>query len=652
MYITSAINGAITAAVGNNASFTPTSVQGLLMWHNENGISEVQNNVTFNTPAALSGIATTTTSQADGLGGTSGVLFAEDATAGGHYFYCGQTFSFTSGATITLTLYLKSNGRDVVLIEGAGMSFYFNISTRAVVSGSSQPTSISCSDGANGYVKVVMTKTNATTNLSQLTFYMADNSPNYIYTGDGSSGMYVSNVSATYTVSGKVGKWLDQSGNNNHFYNLLQNAGPDYSTSDSDFNGKPSITFNGVNTNITAADVTFDDFTLFLVHTPASNSGYLWSRLEGPATYDTLYSDSSSSYYTGRGAYVSASNVNGRWLKGNITQGCQVLRRRFSERSDNFVYINGVKCHNIETTNQDPSGSATGDITLSGTPGTGLMCNYKVAEVILYNRKLTDLECSQVEAYLYNKYNMKAQAPSVFSDLAAWYDADTGITLSGSNVTQWNDLSGNGNHLVSDGGYDPEYITNSSSFGNAVRFSEAGATRLKSTSTFDFSTGQTYFIVYKLDSMKNYQGLMRFGTDYVAGNSINIYSNSSEQLIWYGNQTSFFYLDISLSQSYTTYGSGVAQMLSCSVTDGVTNTKRLWVNRSEIGTFGGDVGTWSTYPTGFYYFAGGGYGSGSSVMDGEIAEIIVYDRQLDLNEHEAVLKYLAAKHNITDDGHA
>jgi hypothetical protein len=56
---------------------------------------------------------------------------------------------------------------------------------------------------------------------------------------------------------------------------------------------------------------------------------------------------------------------------------------------------------------------------------------------------------------VYNKLNIVLGAPTVgsvlpsdFLNLRQWLKADSGITLNAGNVASWNDLSGNGNHMV------------------------------------------------------------------------------------------------------------------------------------------------------------------------------------------------------------
>jgi hypothetical protein len=95
----------------------------------------------------------------------------------------------------------------------------------------------------------------------------------------------------------------------------------------------------------------------------------------------------------------------------------------------------------------------------------------------------------------------------------AWYDAaDTStISLSGSNVTQWNDKSGNGYHLTQ--GTDsrrPQSGTRTMNTRNVLDYSENVDTLVASTAanwTFlSNSTGSTAFIVWEIDTLPSVLG--------------------------------------------------------------------------------------------------------------------------------------------------
>lgn len=69
------------------------------------------------------------------------------------------------------------------------------------------------------------------------------------------------------------------------------------------------------------------------------------------------------------------------------------------------------------------------------------------------------------------------------TNLLAWYRADTGVTLSGSNVTQWDDQSGNAYHLTVPGGINsPQYSATSFNSRPGITFSTSGTTGLQKTS--------------------------------------------------------------------------------------------------------------------------------------------------------------------------
>ena len=82
--------------------------------------------------------------------------------------------------------------------------------------------------------------------------------------------------------------------------------------------------------------------------------------------------------------------------------------------------------------------------------------------------------------------------PKSIANLSVWYDASdaTTITLNGSNVSQWNDKSGNGYHASqSTSANQPAYVTNDRNGRPVVSFDGVN----DSLVTSSFSNGWTTF---------------------------------------------------------------------------------------------------------------------------------------------------------------
>jgi hypothetical protein len=81
----------------------------------------------------------------------------------------------------------------------------------------------------------------------------------------------------------------------------------------------------------------------------------------------------------------------------------------------------------------------------------------------------------------------------VKTGLIMWYDASNtaSITLSGSSVTQWNDLSGNGRHAS--GGVSPQYIPNALNGRGAVDFGNPSQYRLIIANPVTFASKNLHF---------------------------------------------------------------------------------------------------------------------------------------------------------------
>jgi hypothetical protein len=142
----------------------------------------------------------------------------------------------------------------------------------------------------------------------------------------------------------------------------------------------------------------------------------------------------------------------------------------------------------VPTFNTGSSSFVLGDFLVGGNPYYG-----DISEVIMFNRALQNDERQQVEGYLAWKWGMintlpvthpyyyakapqSAFQPTSFPSCALWLDAADRNSIS-SNVTQWNDKSGNNRHFVAAGSSPTPIFSNTGFLGApGIQFTRASAT--------------------------------------------------------------------------------------------------------------------------------------------------------------------------------
>jgi hypothetical protein len=198
---------------------------------------------------------------------------------------------------------------------------------------------------------------------------------------------------------------------------------------------------------------------------------------------------------------------------GNIMQ-TTILTAVYSDFTASLTTNGGARgTRNVQSTNPN-TGTAFYNIGdyYGGSPFYGY-----INEILVFNRALQNDERQQVEGYLawkwgvvqnlptthpyyYAKLPQSAFQPTNLPLCALWLDAaDTNsITFSGSNVTQWNDKSGNMSNLVSNASFlRPTYLSSEKSL-NFTAIANTSATVLENTSLPAItSTSITVFGVYK-----------------------------------------------------------------------------------------------------------------------------------------------------------
>lgn len=216
-------------------------------------------------------------------------------------------------------------------------------------------------------------------------------------------------------------------------------------------------------------------------------------------------------------------------------------------------------------------------------------------------------------------------SPASISGLQIWHRSDS-VALSGSNVTQWNDLSGNGRHAqVINSSTNPTYTASDASFNNhpSITFGTSAQMRFEYSGLSINSTQWTFIFVCKPTSNS--------GTD-------TLFDAQSGRLSCYSMH--------STPSSYA-YFDGAVQVVGGTVN---TNTKILEYslnsvsNVGELFIDGTSTGTTDTYAS---KNIGGAVGlggrpnalGGTNVFDGKMAEFILYNKILTTNERAQLIGY-------------
>ncbi|MFA6923650.1 MAG: hypothetical protein WC223_05290, partial [Bacteroidales bacterium] len=97
-----------------------------------------------------------------------------------------------------------------------------------------------------------------------------------------------------------------------------------------------------------------------------------------------------------------------------------------------------------------------------------------------------------------NDYKLTTFNPKILSGLKLWLAADAGVVLSGSNVTQWNDLSENGNNATqSTSNKQPIFVNSVLNNKPIIRFDGTDDELATNAIVFSATNKVTAFIVFK-----------------------------------------------------------------------------------------------------------------------------------------------------------
>jgi len=218
------------------------------------------------------------------------------------------------------------------------------------------------------------------------------------------------------------------------------------------------------------------------------------------------------------------------------------------------------------------------------------------------------------------QYNSKPNALHLESNLVLWANGDNGVVRDFTdNVSQWSDLSGSGNHITqSSSGNRPTWVSSAINSEPVVRFNTS---QWMATAT-NFGTPYTIFTISKMNGGATNRLISSYSTNWLMGyhgGSVNdIYANG-----WVYNPSAAAGTSANL---HTVTGTGgITTLYNCATAyggngAGVSGPGRLRLNG------------WST-----------GLGETSN---GDVAEVIMYNRVLTAAELQGVRNYLSNKYNM------
>ncbi|MDQ2772992.1 MAG: IPT/TIG domain-containing protein, partial [Bacteroidota bacterium] len=480
-------------------------------------------------------------------------------------------------------------------------------------------------------------------------------------------------VGVTTTAGNKVSAWNDQSGLNNHAIQATSGAQP-VLVAASTINGRPALRFDG------AADGTvdrLDNTTATLSANGSANTVFVVGRVvaasDGGVAFTSRLTNPIMSYQLGYGSgafYVYSDGVNAG-NNATIPDQRTTIRAPFisSFRSAGPGTVLGLRLNGTAQTVSQPAGMAAESGVAGFVVGTRqdipavAPWNGDYAELIVYNRALTAAEITQVETYLSNKYNIATPANPipvssvpvpVTSGLYRHFEADAGVTSDASgNVSGWADQSGNAADVAQAVPANQPLLVASGIGGRPTLRFNGTSHVLSSSATADLTAGLSIFTVDRVAVSKSTQnGLLRIGVLNAGGSQLELYHNS-------GSVSTYSGADIivarrasngSLTGSGYRVGADVPPaigqpiILSNIVTAGSAFTLATNGGNTAYATTGANL---LPAAADVLHLGMRGTAIANTGLNGDLSEVLIYNRAVTPAEQAQIEAYLANKYSIT-----
>lgn len=320
-----------------------------------------------------------------------------------------------------------------------------------------------------------------------------------------------------------------------------------------------------------------------------------------------------------------------------------VVNSNVTNVQSNDVYwsINGARRNTIIDSNI-LTGSASNLLYIN--PTSRITASNYTGEILIYNRALPPSEVRLVERYLSYKWGVSLPTTHPFfstpavtrpfnpldvSGCSLWLDADDNrtLTLSGSNVTQWNDKSGSGHTATASGSASPTY---SSSSRYLLFNGTSNAFTLSTGALPSGNSAYSIFIVAYTNNAANPQWILSGGNES-SNAALGVFFFTTNA-VWH----SWWFNEYAVNNSIT---NGVPSIINVNytttrttITNGGTPTTNNPVTPRNNSTSNNFIGR---LPNTVAQFLNGGIG-----------EIVIFSREISTGERQQVELYLAEKWNL------
>lgn len=232
---------------------------------------------------------------------------------------------------------------------------------------------------------------------------------------------------------------------------------------------------------------------------------------------------------------------------------------------------------------------------------------------------------------------LDAAYPHLISGLLVWFKADSITADDGTSVSNWIDSSGNENTATNSGSATskPTYKTNIINSLPVVRFDGGDGMTVANESSFDIATYSIYFV-----------GKWVSGTGAIMGKSTTSFSDGRRRKLnfRFDNSTTFKILSgADANNASVTVANAANPAIYAYRTIG--NAHHIF-SQNSTNTVSSTTLAESTFNNASFLI-GSNFGTGTEGFNGDIAEIIIFNRTLDSQEHQLIHNYLSSKYNLS-----